>query len=58
MLLENAVIAVSLTSYSLIQPMILVTLFIIGLIRKEKRTRLNLLGSLLCAAGIILFQLF
>lgn len=58
MLLENAVISISLTSYSLIQPMILVTLFVIGLLRRESQTRLNLFGSILCAAGIVLFQFF
>ena len=36
MLLENAVISISLANYSFIQPMILVTLFVIGLIRREK----------------------
>lgn len=43
MLLENAVISISLANYPLIQPMILVTLFAIGLIRREKRSRLNLI---------------
>ena len=38
MLLENAVISISLANYSFIQPMILVTLFVIGLIRREKRS--------------------
>ena len=57
MLLENAVIAISLVSYSFIQPMILVTLFLIGLIRKEQHTRLNLIGSIICVAGVIMFQL-
>jgi hypothetical protein len=57
MLLENAVIAVSLASYSFIQPMILVTLFLIGLLRREKQSRLNRLGSLICIAGIVSFQL-
>lgn len=56
MLLENAVIQISLTNYSLIQPMILVTLFAIGLVRRENQNRLNLLGSILCAVGIVLFQ--
>lgn len=57
MLLENAVIAISLVSYSFIQPMILVTLFLIGLIRKEQHTRLNLIGSIICVAGVVMFQL-
>lgn len=57
MLLENAVISISLTNYSFIQPMILVTLFVIGLIRREKRSRLNLIGSMICIVGIVAFQL-
>ena len=57
MILENAVISISLTDYSLIQPMILVSLFVIGLIRREKRSRLNLLGSVLCVLGIAGFRL-
>ena len=58
MLLENAVISMSLSDYSFIQPMILVSLFVIGLIRKEQRSHLNLLGSIICVAGIAAFQLF
>ena len=57
MLLENAVISISLANYSFIQPMILVTLFVIGLIRREKRSRLNLMGSMICIVGIVAFQL-
>lgn len=57
MLLENAVIAISLANYSFIQPMILVTLFVIGLIRKEKRSVLNLIGSIICVVGVAMFQL-
>lgn len=57
MLLENAVISISLANYSFIQPMILVTLFMIGLIRREKRSRLNLIGSMICIVGIVAFQL-
>ena len=57
MLLENAVISISLANYSFIQPMILVTLFVIGLIRREKRSRLNLIGSNICIVGIVAFQL-
>ena len=57
MLLENAVIAVSLANYSFIQPMILVSLFIIGIIRKERYSALNLAGSIICIAGVIVFQL-
>ena len=57
MLLENAVIAVSLASYSFIQPMILTVLFFIGLIRKESYSRTNIIGSILCIIGVISFQL-
>lgn len=57
MLLENAVISISLANYSFIQPMILVTLFVIGLIRREKRSWLNLIGSIICIVGIVAFQL-
>ena len=57
MLLENTVIAISLANYSFIQPMILVTLFVIGLIRKEKRSVLNLIGSIICVVGVAAFQI-
>ena len=57
MLLENAVIAISLASYSFIQPMILVVLFFIGLIRKERCSRLNLIGGIICVIGVVAFQL-
>lgn len=56
MLLENAVIAISLVNYSFIQPLILVNLFWIGRLRKEQCTRWNLIGSLLCVIGVIAFQ--
>lgn len=57
LLLENAVIAVSLANYSFIQPMILISLFVIGLIKREKYTKLSLVGSVICIGGIIGFQL-
>lgn len=57
MLLENAVIAISLASYSFIQPMILVVLLFIGLIRKERCSRLNLIGGIICVIGVVAFQL-
>ncbi len=56
MLLENAIIAISLANYSFVQPMILVSLFFIGILRKEKHTRQNLIGSVICVIGVILFQ--
>ena len=57
MIMENAVIAISLADYSLIQPMILVTLFIIGLIRREACSKENILGGVLAIAGVLGFQL-
>lgn len=56
-LVENMVIAVSLVNYSFIQPMILVTLFVIGLIRRERCSKLNLIGSVICVIGVVAFQL-
>ncbi len=55
---ENIVATQSMANYSFIQPMILVVLFFIGLIRREECTRLNILGGIICIAGIIGFQLF
>lgn len=57
MLLENAIIAISLVNYSFIQPMILITLFFIGLIRKDSYSKLNLAGSIICVIGVSLFQI-
>lgn len=56
MLFENAVIAISLADYSFIQPMILVSLFLIGFIRREQRSKLNLAGSIICVIGVVAFQ--
>lgn len=57
MLLENAVISISLANYSFIQPMVLVSLFIIGILRKEPFTKRKLIGSIICVAGIVAFQI-
>ncbi len=57
MLLENAIISVGLVHYSFIQPMILITLFFIGLIRRDSCSKLNLIGSIICVIGVALFQL-
>ncbi len=57
MLMENAVIAISLASFSLIQPLILVSLFLIGLARREESSRLNLAGSIICIIGAVGFRL-
>lgn len=54
---ENAVAAQSLTNYSFIQPMILIVIFVLDLFRKSTRpTGMNLIGSVLCALGILGFQ--
>ncbi len=55
---ENIVAVQSMANYSFIQPMILVALFFIGLIRREECTKLNIIGGIVCIAGIIGFQLF
>ncbi len=57
MLLENVIISISLANYSFIQPLILVSLFLIGFIRKERYSKLNLIGSIICVIGVIMFQL-
>lgn len=54
---ENATIAVSLTGASLIQPVILIALFFIGIIRKEACTKLNIAGGIISIIGIAAFQL-
>ncbi len=45
-------------NYSFIQPMILVALFVVQLIRREECTKLNIAGGVVCIAGIVGFQLF
>lgn len=56
LLLENAIIAVSMVQYSFIQPLIIIVLFVISLINREKYSKTNFAGSLICIAGILLFQ--
>lgn len=58
LLMENAVISISLSSYSFIQPLVLAALFIISLIKKDHCSGTSIVGSVLCVAGVILFQLF
>lgn len=54
---ENAVTAESLTNAAFISPMMLITIFIAGLFEKSTRpTGLNLVGSVVCIAGILGFQ--
>lgn len=54
---ENIVAAQSVTNYTFIQPMILVVLFILHLFKREECTRLNIIGGIICTAGIIGFQI-
>lgn len=55
---ENLVAARSMANYSFIQPMILVALFFIQLIKREECSRRSIAGGLVCIAGIVGFQLF
>lgn len=55
---ENLTAANSITNYSFIQPVILASLFLIQLIRREETSKLNLAGGILCVLGIIMFQVF
>ncbi len=57
LILENIVAQQSMANYSFIQPMILVALFFIGVIRKEECTKLNIIGGVVCILGIAGFQL-
>lgn len=55
---ENAIVAASLTSASLLQPMILIVIFVMGLFDKsEKLSALRLGGSALVILGILGFEL-
>ena len=56
LILENIVAQQSMANYSFIQPMILVALFFIGVIRKEECTKLNITGGIVCILGIVGFQ--
>jgi hypothetical protein len=57
LLAENVLIGMSLTLYSFVQPLILVTLFFISVIKRERFTRKNLIGSILCIASIFAFEI-
>lgn len=57
LILENIVAQQSMANYSFIQPMILVALFFIGVIRKEECTKLNIIGGIVCILGIVGFQI-
>ncbi len=54
---ENMVIAISITNAAFIQPMIMVTLFFIGILKKESVKPLNIAGGIICIVGILGFQL-
>ncbi len=54
---ENIVATQSMANYSFIQPMILVVLFFIGVIKCGACTLLNIAGGIICIIGIIGFQL-
>lgn len=54
---ENAALAVSLTGYSMIQPLILIALFVIGCFRGEYCTKISVAGALIAVAGVVGFQL-
>lgn len=51
---ENAALAVSLTGFSMIQPLILIALFLIGCIRGENRR--GIAGAVISILGIVGFQ--
>lgn len=55
---ENLVAARSMANYSFIQPMILVVLFFIQLIKREECGRRGVAGGIICIAGIVGFQFF
>jgi len=56
LLLENAVIGVSMANYSFIQPMILAVLFVLSLFSGEKYSKKALVGNIICIIGICAFQ--
>ncbi len=55
---ENAIVSVSLVNGSFISPMVLVALFLVGMVQGEKSSLWNKIGSVVCAVGIIAFQVF
>ena len=54
---EGFAITVSLTGFSLIQPIILVALFLIGIIQKEKCGKMGLVGSIVSILGVAGFAI-
>lgn len=56
-LIENYVAQLSVISYSLIQPLILIVMFAINIIKREKTSPKGILGGLICITGIIFLQI-
>jgi drug/metabolite transporter (DMT)-like permease len=56
-LVENHVATLSVISYSLIQPLILIVMFTINLIQREKTSPKGIFGGLICIVGIVALQL-
>lgn len=54
---ENHVATASVISYSLIQPLILIVMFIINLVQKKKTSLKGILGGIVCIIGIVALQL-
>lgn len=54
---ENILITVSLTLYSLEQPLILAILFTTSLLRKEKLSKRKIFGNVVCVLGVFVFYL-
>lgn len=53
---ENAAMGISLTLYAMIQPIILVALFLIGIIKREEKSKLGIIGGIVSILGVIGFQ--
>lgn len=56
-LIENYVAQISVISYSLIQPLILIVMFSINLLKREKTSPKGIVGGIVCIIGIVALQL-
>lgn len=56
-LIENYVAQISVISYSLIQPLILIVMFLINILKHEKTSPRGIIGGIICITGIISLQL-
>ncbi|MGN1411931.1 MAG: hypothetical protein ACI4WH_05405 [Oscillospiraceae bacterium] len=56
-LVENYVATISVISYSLIQPLILIVMFIISIFKKDKSSKKGMFGGVMCIIGIVALQL-